>query len=52
MQQMNFSDQKVQQLETALNKLGAAAGFDKKEDSENKLELLRKVEMRFNDMVE
>jgi len=33
-------------------KLGTAAGFNMKEDSSNKLELLRKVEMRFNDMVE
>jgi len=52
MLEMGQSEQKINLLEVALIKLGTAAGFNMKEDASNKLELLRKVEMRFNDMVE
>lgn len=49
---MGFSEEKIAQLETALLKLGTASGCNMKDDSDNKLELLRKVEMKFNEMVE
>ena len=52
MTDMGQSEAKINLLDVSLNKLGTAAGFNMKEDTDNKLELLRKVEMRFNEMVE
>lgn len=54
MLQMGFSHDKIRQLDEALNRLGAETGFNMKEENANgsKLDLLRKIEVKFNELVE
>jgi len=55
MAEMGFDQSKIRLLDEALNKLGSETGFNMKEENQNgvsKLDLLRKIEVKFNDLVE
>lgn len=54
MQEMGFSQDKIKMLDEALNKLGSEAELNMREENANgtKLDLLRKIEVKFNDLVE
>lgn len=50
MLEMGFPRDKIQWLDEQINQLGEEAKLNMKEETHNKLELLRKVEMKFNDL--
>lgn len=55
MLEMGFGLDKIKLLDEALSKLGTESGFNMREENSNgssKLDILRKIEVRFNDLVE